>query len=86
MVFQSFNLFPHMTVLRNVALGPARVRGLSWTDADERARKLLVRVGSKTTSPNIPHNCPAGSSSASGSPGRLPWNQRCFFSTSRLRL
>ena len=45
MVFQSFNLFPHMTVLRNVALGPARVRGLSWADADERARKLLVRVG-----------------------------------------
>jgi ABC-type polar amino acid transport system ATPase subunit len=45
MVFQSFNLFPHMTVLRNVALAPVRVRGLSWEDANERARKLLVRVG-----------------------------------------
>lgn len=45
MVFQSFNLFPHMTVLRNVALGPARVRGLSWAHAEERARRLLVRVG-----------------------------------------
>ena len=45
MVFQSINLFPHMTVLRNVALGPARVRGLTWADADERARRLLVRIG-----------------------------------------
>jgi polar amino acid transport system ATP-binding protein/general L-amino acid transport system ATP-binding protein len=45
MVFQNFNLFPHMSVLRNVALAPVRVRGLSWADANERARKLLVRVG-----------------------------------------
>ena len=45
MVFQNFNLFPHMTVLRNVAIGPVRVRGLSWPDAEARARKLLVRVG-----------------------------------------
>jgi ABC-type polar amino acid transport system ATPase subunit len=45
MVFQNFNLFPHMTVLRNVAIGPVRVRGLSWPDADARARKLLLRVG-----------------------------------------
>ena len=45
MVFQSFNLFPHMTVLRNVALGPVRVRGLSWAEAEERAQRLLARVG-----------------------------------------
>jgi polar amino acid transport system ATP-binding protein/general L-amino acid transport system ATP-binding protein len=45
MVFQSFNLFPHMSVLRNVALAPVRVRGLSWPEANERARKLLIRVG-----------------------------------------
>ncbi len=45
MVFQSFNLFPHMTVLRNVALGPVRVRGLSWASAEERAQRLLTRVG-----------------------------------------
>ena len=45
MVFQSFNLFPHMTVLRNVALAPVRVRGLSWTQAEDRARRLLTRVG-----------------------------------------
>jgi ABC-type polar amino acid transport system ATPase subunit len=45
MVFQSFNLFPHMSVLRNVALAPVRVRGLSWAEANDRARKLLARVG-----------------------------------------
>ena len=47
MVFQSFNLFPHLSVLRNVALAPVRVRGLSWAEADARARKLLERVGLK---------------------------------------
>jgi ABC-type polar amino acid transport system ATPase subunit len=45
MVFQSFNLFPHMSVLRNVALAPVRVRGLGWEEAEQRARKLLDRVG-----------------------------------------
>ncbi len=44
-VFQSFNLFPHMTVLRNVTLGPRDVLGLSKRDADERALTLLTRFG-----------------------------------------
>ena len=45
MVFQSFNLFPHLTALANVALGPLRVRGLLKKDAEERARALLAKVG-----------------------------------------
>jgi ABC-type polar amino acid transport system ATPase subunit len=45
MVFQSFNLFPHMTVRRNVALAPVRGRGLSWVEANVRAERLLARVG-----------------------------------------
>ena len=45
MVFQSFNLFPNKTVLHNVALGPVRVRGLSWSAAEQRAMRLLERVG-----------------------------------------
>jgi general L-amino acid transport system ATP-binding protein len=45
MVFQSFNLFPHLTALANVALGPLRVRGLMKKDAEERARTLLAKVG-----------------------------------------
>ncbi len=45
MVFQNFNLYPHMTVLANVALAPVRVRGLSRRDAQDRARVLLEKVG-----------------------------------------
>ena len=45
MVFQSFNLWPHLTVARNVALAPMRVRGMSSADAEARARGLLERVG-----------------------------------------
>ncbi len=44
-VFQSFNLFPHMSVLRNVTLAPRDVLGLSRTAADERATVLLDRFG-----------------------------------------
>jgi len=45
MVFQSFNLFPHMTVLRNVTLGPRKVLGQSSREADALARDLLGRIG-----------------------------------------
>ncbi|WP_405067903.1 amino acid ABC transporter ATP-binding protein [Kribbella sp. NBC_01510] len=45
MVFQSFNLFAHKTILQNVTLGPTKVRGLSKAEADEKARGLLERVG-----------------------------------------
>jgi polar amino acid transport system ATP-binding protein len=44
-VFQAFNLFPHMTVLRNVTLAPREVLGLSRADADARALELLARFG-----------------------------------------
>jgi len=45
MVFQGFNLFPHMTALRNVAFGPIKVRGVPKGEAVARARDLLARVG-----------------------------------------
>ena len=45
MVFQQFNLFPHMTVLENVTLAPIKVRGLSREEAERRAMELLERVG-----------------------------------------
>jgi glutamate transport system ATP-binding protein len=45
MVFQSFNLFAHKTVLENVTLGPIKVRGVSRADAERRGRELLDRVG-----------------------------------------
>jgi polar amino acid transport system ATP-binding protein len=45
MVFQSFNLFPHMTAMQNVIEAPIRVLGLSRKDATERAAELLEMVG-----------------------------------------
>src|SRR5436190_12891733 len=44
-VFQAFNLFPHMSVVENVALAPRRVLSLSRRDANERAHALLDRIG-----------------------------------------
>ena len=44
-VFQSFNLFPHMTVLRNITLAPIEVQGLGRVEAEERAHDLLERFG-----------------------------------------
>lgn len=45
MVFQNFNLFPHMSVLENIILGPTRLLGLSRTEATQQARDLLASVG-----------------------------------------
>lgn len=45
MVFQSFNLFPHLSVVDNVALGPRKVMGMSRRDARVRARELVGRLG-----------------------------------------
>ena len=45
MVFQSFNLFPHRTVLDNITLAPIKVRGISRSEAEATARSLLERVG-----------------------------------------
>ncbi|MEV4504145.1 amino acid ABC transporter ATP-binding protein [Streptomyces klenkii] len=44
-VFQAYNLFPHMTVLDNITLAPRRVHGVPRAEAEERARELLERLG-----------------------------------------
>ncbi|MST55163.1 amino acid ABC transporter ATP-binding protein [Pyramidobacter sp. SM-530-WT-4B] len=45
MIFQQFNLFPHLSVLENVAIAPMKVRGKSRAEAEKTARELLDRVG-----------------------------------------
>lgn len=45
MVFQHFNLFPHMTVLENLTLAPMKVRNIKKKDAEENAKRFLARVG-----------------------------------------
>jgi len=60
MVFQSFNLFPHLSAVHNVALGPLRVRGMSRHDADARARALLDKVGLAEQADKLPGQLSGG--------------------------
>jgi ABC-type polar amino acid transport system ATPase subunit len=60
MVFQAFNLFPHMTALENVMLAPIKVRKLSRSAAESTARGLLERVGLRDRAGNYPANLSGG--------------------------
>jgi glutamate transport system ATP-binding protein len=60
MVFQSFNLFAHKTVLENVMLGPVKVRGLPRAEAERKARALLDRVGITTQADKLPAHLSGG--------------------------
>ncbi|WP_330286769.1 amino acid ABC transporter ATP-binding protein [Streptomyces sp. NBC_00576] len=60
MVFQSFNLFAHKTVLQNVSLGQVKVRGRKKEEADRRSRELLDRVGLASQAPKYPAQLSGG--------------------------
>ena len=45
MVFQNFNLFPHMTVRENITFAPVKLKVLTKAEADQKAQELLLRVG-----------------------------------------
>jgi len=60
MVFQQFNLFPQLSALENVALGPSKVRGLSKTQARETALDLLEKVGLRDKAGHYPSELSGG--------------------------
>jgi ABC-type polar amino acid transport system ATPase subunit len=60
MVFQSFNLFPHMTALENIMLAPMKVKKLPRAEAEKLARALLERVGLREKAANYPANLSGG--------------------------
>ena len=59
-VFQSFNLFPHMTVLENVILAPVRVLNMPRAEAEERAMTLLQRIGLEAKAKEYPDRLSGG--------------------------
>ncbi len=60
MVFQQFNLFPHMTVLKNLTLAPMKLKKMSKADAEELALKMLDRVGLKDRADAYPSQLSGG--------------------------
>ncbi len=60
MVFQHFNLFPHLTILDNITLAPRLVRGVSRPEAEEKAMELLTRVGLADKAMNYPQQLSGG--------------------------
>lgn len=60
MVFQQFNLFPHLTIKDNVTLGPIKVRGLKRKDAEKQAMELLERVGISNQAEKYPSQLSGG--------------------------
>ena len=60
MVFQQFNLFPHMTVKENITLAPVKLKKLSKTEADDKAMELLSRVGLSEKAGEYPNRLSGG--------------------------
>lgn len=60
MVFQRFNLFPHMTALENICLAPISVKKMTRQKAEEKARELLKRVGLSEKENSYPHELSGG--------------------------
>jgi ABC-type polar amino acid transport system ATPase subunit len=60
MVFQQFNLYPHMTVAENIKLAPVRVKSVPQGEADERCERLLARVGIPEQADKYPESLSGG--------------------------
>ncbi len=60
MVFQSFNLFPHLTVMDNICLAPMKVRKISRAEAEDRTKTLLLKVGLSDKADSFPAQLSGG--------------------------
>ena len=82
MVFQHFNLFPHLTVLENITLAPVLTKRLTAPAAERKALDLLGRIGLADKRNAYPPSSPAAKSNASPSSAPWRWPQRSCSSTS----
>ena len=60
MVFQQFNLFPHLTIMKNITLAPMKLKGMNKSEAEDRAMELLKRVGLQEKALNYPRQLSGG--------------------------
>ncbi len=60
MVFQQFNLFPHLTIMKNITLAPMKLKGMNKSEAEDRAIALLKRVGLEEKALNYPRQLSGG--------------------------
>jgi glutamate/aspartate transport system ATP-binding protein len=86
MVFQNFELFPHMSIIDNLAIAQVKVLGRTQEQAREKGFKLLDRVGLRAQAENIRASFPVVSSSVWQSPGLWPWTRSaCCLTNPRRR-
>ncbi len=60
MVFQQFNLFPHLTIMKNITLAPMKLKGMNKSETEDRAMELLKRVGLQEKALNYPRQLSGG--------------------------
>lgn len=85
MVFQHFNLFPHLTVLENITLGPRKLRKMPTAEANALAEKLLRQVGLSDKRDAYPSQLSGGQKQRIAIARTLAMEPDVIFSTSRLR-
>ena len=82
MVFQHFNLFPHMTVMENMIYAPTHVNKVSKEESQKKAMELLALVGLTEKADAYPASSPADRNSELPSPAPWPWSRRSCSLTS----
>lgn len=78
MVFQSFNLFPHMTVMDNITLAPIKVKGMSGEEAEVKAKQLLKTVGLEDKADSYPASLSGGQKQRVAIAGAVAMQPECI--------